>query len=338
MSFGQSTRACILGCSGLRVTSQERLFFSSNHPLGFILFARNISTGPQIQALCDELRDCVGWNAPILIDQEGGRVQRLRPPLGRDFLPPLEQCQRAGGQARRAMYLRFRIIAAELKALGIDVNCAPVADIARPDTHPFLRNRCYGDTAAEVVGLARAAADGLLDGGVVPVVKHMPGHGLGAVDSHHTLPQVTATAAALEQDDFAAFKGLNDLPMAMTAHVVYSACDSLPATVSGRMLGIMRHQIGFSGLIMTDDISMQALPGELDVRAQAAIAAGCDVVLHCSGVLEEMIAVSHVVGRMGMAARERAEGALAQRNSGGSVDISNLDAQLAILVGKQAYD
>jgi beta-N-acetylhexosaminidase len=236
------------------------------------------------------------------------------------------------------MYLRFRIIAAELKALGIDVNCAPVADIARPDTHPFLRNRCYGDTAAEVVGLARAAADGLLDGGVVPVVKHMPGHGLGAVDSHHTLPQVTATAAALEQDDFAAFKGLNDLPMAMTAHVVYSACDSLPATVSGRMLGIMRHQIGFSGLIMTDDISMQALPGELDVRAQAAIAAGCDVVLHCSGVLEEMIAVSHVVGRMGMAARQRAEGALAQRNSGGSVDISNLDAQLAILVGKQAYD
>ena len=149
------------------------------------------------------------------------------------------------------MYLRFRIIAAELKALGIDVNCAPVADIVRPDTHPFLRNRCYGDTAAEVVGLARAAADGLLDGGVVPVVKHMPGHGLGAVDSHHTLPQVTATAAALEQDDFAAFKGLNDLPMAMTAHVVYSACDSLPATVSGRMLGIMRHQIGFSGLIMT---------------------------------------------------------------------------------------
>ena len=186
--------------------------------------------------------------------------------------------------------------------------------------------------------LARAAADGLLDGGVVPVVKHMPGHGLGAVDSHHTLPQVTATAAALEQDDFAAFKGLNDLPMAMTAHVVYSACDSLPATVSGRMLGIMRHQIGFSGLIMTDDISMQALPGELDVRAQAAIAAWCDVVLHCSGVLEEMIAVSHVMGRMGMTARQRAEGALAQRNSGGSVDISNLDAQLAILVGKQAYD
>ena len=338
MSFGLGTRACILGCSGLRVTSQERRFFSSNHPLGFILFARNISTVTQVQALCDELRDCVGWNAPILIDQEGGRVQRLRPPLAREFLPPLAQCQRAGAQARRAMYLRFRIIAAELQALGIDVNCAPVADIARPDTHPFLHNRCYGETAAKVMGLARAAANGLLDGGVVPVIKHMPGHGLGVVDSHHALPQVAATAAVLEQDDFAVFTGLNDLPMAMTAHVVYAAYDMLPATVSTQMLGIMRNQIGFSGLIMTDDISMQALPDGLDARAEAAITAGCDVVLHCSGVLEEMIAVSCVVGRMGSVARQRAERALAHRNVGGSVDISNLDAQLATLVGKQADD
>ena len=334
MNLAPRTRACILGCSGVRLTAPERKFFCSSPPLGFILFARNISSATQVLALCSDLRDCVGWNAPILIDQEGGRVQRLWPPLGRAFLPPLEQCQRAGAQAGRAMYLRFRIIAAELQALGIDVNCAPVADIAHPDTHPFLRNRCYGDTAAQVVELARAAANGLLDGGVVPVVKHMPGHGRGAVDSHHALPRVTAPAAVLAREDFAAFTGLNDLPMAMTAHVVYDACDTLPATVSARMLAIMRHQIGFSGLIMTDDISMHALPGDLDGRADAAIAAGCDVVLHCSGALDEMIAVSRAVGRMSTVARQRAKAGLEQRNSGGSVDILNLDAQLATLVGK----
>ena len=332
------TSACILGCSGPVLQADEKAFFTANQPLGFILFKRNIKAADQLRRLCDELRASVGWQAPILIDQEGGRVQRLRPPLARDFLPPLTQTNRAGSLAQRAMSLRFNIIAVELQAVGIDVNCAPLADIAYPETHRFLRNRCYGETLAQVVPLARAAANGLLAGGVLPVLKHIPGHGQAQVDSHLSLPQVETCAADLIAQDFAAFKGLNDLPMAMTAHVVYSAFDECPATISGPMLKIMREQIGFSGLIMTDDISMQALPGCLPDRATKALAAGCDVVLHCTGILQEMVEVVARSGCLNAAARQRAEVALSYRGVGDIVDISDLEAQFSSLFVEQSDD
>jgi beta-N-acetylhexosaminidase len=236
------------------------------------------------------------------------------------------------------MYLRFRIIAAELQALGLDVNCAPVADIAQPETHPFLRNRCYGDTLDRVVPLARAAANGLLAGGVLPVLKHMPGHGRAQVDSHLDLPNVAASAATLQAQDFAAFAGLKDVPMAMTAHVVYDAFDLQPATISAPMLKIMRQEIGFSGLIMTDDISMQALPADVATRAALAIVAGCDVVLHCNGQIDEMRAVVAASGPLTAAARRRAELALAQRHPGDMVDISALEAQILRLTTGRAHD
>ena len=336
--LSDQTGACILGCAGLTLTIDEKSLFTQSQPLGFILFGRNIATAPQVQALCAELRASVGWHAPILIDQEGGRVQRLLPPLGRIFLPPFEHCKRAGQQAAKAMYLRFRIIAAELQALGLDVNCAPVADIAQPETHPFLRNRCYGDTLDRVVPLARAAANGLLAGGVLPVLKHMPGHGRAQVDSHLDLPNVAASAATLQAHDFAAFAGLKDVPMAMTAHVVYDAFDLQPATISAPMLKIMRQEIGFLGLIMTDDISMQALPADVATRAALAIFVGCDVVLHCNGQIDEMRAVVAASGRLTAAARRRAELALAQRHAGDMVDISALEAQILRLTTGRAHD
>ena len=204
--------ATILDAEGLRLTADEKAFFRDADPFGFILFARNIDTPDQVRALCADLRDAVGREAIITIDQEGGRVQRLRAPQWREWLPALDHVTAAGDQAAQAMYLRFRIIAAELRALGIDSNCAPLADIASDITHPFLKNRCYGTDAAQVTAMARAVADGLLDGGVLPVLKHIPGHGRATADSHLALPRVTASLDELRATDFAPFKALNDLP------------------------------------------------------------------------------------------------------------------------------
>ena len=199
-------------------------------PWGAILFARNIDTPEQVSALTAEWRDCLGRDLPILVDQEGGRVQRLGPPHWRAWPPALVQSAQSRDPVR-AMYLRGRLIAAELAALGINVNCAPLADIARADTHAILRNRCYGQTLDQVVALARAMADGLRDGGVLPVLKHMPGHGRATLDSHLALPVVTQDAATLRAQDFAAFAALSDLPLAMSAHIVFSAIDpAQPAT------------------------------------------------------------------------------------------------------------
>jgi beta-N-acetylhexosaminidase len=238
----------------------------------------------------------VGREAPILIDQEGGRVQRLHPPIARDWPAPLDQVQAAGERSADAMHLRYRIIAQELRALGIDVNCAPCADIAFPATHPFLRNRCLGDSAARVIPQARAAAEGLMAGGVLPVVKHIPGHGRAQVDSHHDLPVVDSPPGKLEATDFEVFRALADLPMAMTAHVVYTAIDDRPATLSPPVITLIRDQIGFHGLLMTDDMSMKALAGEIGALTAAAIAAGCDVALHCNGDMAEMQAVVAAAG------------------------------------------
>ncbi|CUJ33166.1 glycoside hydrolase family 3 N-terminal domain-containing protein [Cognatishimia activa] len=319
--------ATILGCEGLSLTANEKAFFADAKPFAFILFSRNIDTADQIRALCAELRASVGYDAPILIDQEGGRVQRLRSPIARDWLPPLDQIMKAGENAARSMYIRSRIQAHELRDLGIDSNCAPLVDVAVEATHPFLKNRCYGFDKDSVSEIGRAVSDGHLDGGVLPVLKHIPGHGRSQVDSHLDLPTVAASREELATD-FAPFKALNDLPMGMTAHLVYEAIDDQPATISPTMMGLIRNEIGFDGLIMTDDISMEALSGSVADRSAASIKAGCDVVLHCNGDMDEMVAVATASGTMTELTQSRANAALSARKAPKSVDIDALTAEL----------
>ena len=325
--------ATILDGDGLRLTADEKAFFRDVNPFGFILFARNIETPDQVRALCNDYREAVGRECPITIDQEGGRVQRLRSPTWREWLPPLEFVEAAGESAARAMYLRYRVVAHELRDIGIDSNCAPMVDVADAQTHDFLRNRCYGTSPTVVATLGRAAADGLLDGGVLPVVKHIPGHGRATADSHFDLPKVTALRGGLDTHDFAPFKDLNDLPMGMTAHLVYDAIDSAPATLSKRVMDVIRNDIGFDGLIMTDDISMKALSGDLGTLSRTSLDAGCDVILHCNGSLAERQLVAQAAGEMTDIAQKRAERALMKRKTPDQIDIAALDAELEALLG-----
>ena len=328
--------AVILGCEGPRLSQREQEFFRQIRPFGFILFARNIEDAEQVTALCAELRACVAHDAPILIDQEGGRVQRFRPPLGREWPAPLAFVEQAGAAAERAMYLRYRLIAEELRACGVDANCAPLVDVAEEGTHPFLKDRCYGFSPEEVLRLGRAVAEGLMDGGVYPVLKHIPGHGRARADSHLDLPRVSAERAALARD-FAPFRALNDLAMGMTAHLVYEAIDNQPATVSPAMMQLIRDEIGFDGLIMTDDISMQALSGTLAERSEASIRAGCNVILHCNGNFDEMVEVAGAAGVLSGAGAARADAVLQARPKAIAVDISALTAELEALLSGQGY-
>jgi beta-N-acetylhexosaminidase len=326
----------IFGCEGLTLTRDEAAFFRDADPFGFVLFARNLETPDQIRALTQALRDAVGRDAIITIDQEGGRVQRLRGPRWREWPAPLDTVAQAKDPLR-AMWIAARLIAHELAALGIDSNCAPCADLARPETHAFLKNRCYGGDVSVVAATGRAVADGLLAGGVLPVVKHMPGHGRATLDTHHSLPTVNATQAELAVTDFAAFAALADLPMAMTAHIVFSAYDDRPATQSPAMIRVIRDVIGFHGLLLTDDLNMQALSGTVAARAAAALAAGCDIALHCKGTVVEMAATAAAAGTMSAATRARADTALAQRRIPVPVDIPALDAEFAKLMGEGAH-
>ena len=326
--------AVIFGPEGHAVTDWEKSFFRDADPLGFILFARNVDTPDQLRRLTGNLRAAVGRDAPVLIDQEGGRVQRMRAPHWREYLPPLGQMAVARDPLR-AMYLRYRLIADELRAVGIDANCAPTADVADAQTHPFLRNRCYGETVNVVIDAARVVVAGLISGGVLPVLKHIPGHGRARVDSHKGLPRVSAKRADLEAQDFAPFKALNDLPMGMTAHIVFEDIDpGAPATTSAKMMQVIRDDIGFGGLIMTDDLSMEALQGDLTTRAAASIAAGCDVVLHCNGFAKEMEQVAAASGAMSDAAQARADAALAMRKMPTPIDIHALEAEFRGLLGE----
>ncbi|GLS87759.1 beta-N-acetylhexosaminidase [Cypionkella aquatica] len=326
--------AAIFGCAGLSLTARERDFFRDYDPLGFIVFARNIDTPAQITRLTADLRDSVGRDAPVLVDQEGGRVQRLRAPHWAEWAPPLDTVDKAGAHATQAMALRSMVIAAELRAVGIDANCAPVADIGGPETHPFLRNRCYGQDVETVTKIARAVADAHLEIGVLPVVKHMPGHGRSVSDTHLDLPTVTTDRATLAATDFAPFRALADLPMAMTAHIIFAAYDHLPATQSPKMIEVIRNEIGFGGLLMTDDLNMQALKGTLGERTARSMAAGCDIALHCKGEMAEMLEVAAAAGSMTDAARARAKAALAQRRPAKSVDIAALKAEFSALLGE----
>ncbi|MBS3979869.1 MAG: glycoside hydrolase family 3 protein [Rhodobacteraceae bacterium] len=329
MSLGQG--AAIFGCAGPRLLPEERAFYRDADPFGFILFARNVEDPDQLRRLTADLRDAVGWEAPILVDQEGGRVQRLRAPHWRDWAPPLDTVAGAGSvkAAERVMRLRATVIAAELAAVGIDANCIPTLDVARPETHPFLMNRCYGRDPDTVARIGRAVAEGLMAGGVLPVMKHMPGHGLSRVDTHHDLPTVDASHIDLTAVDFAPFRALRDLPMAMTAHLVFAALDAdRPATQSPRVIRVIREEIGFQGLLMSDDLNMQALSGTLAERTARTIAAGVDIALHCKGDLAEMVEVAGAAGVMGPAALARAQAAVAARRPG-PVDLEAVLAELA---------
>jgi len=289
--FAEKVPAAIaFGCAGPALTPDEKAFYRDADPFGFILFRRNVETPEQVRALVSDLRDSVGRNAPVLIDQEGGRVARLRPPHW-PALPAAAQVGALGANAARAAWLHGRLLAAMLADLGIDVDCAPVADVPVPGSHDVIGDRAFAGDPALVSVLAAAQADGLLAGGVLPVVKHVPGHGRAFADSHQELPVVTTGLAELEAWDFAPFKALAGLPLAMVAHVVYSAIDpDHPSSVSSKVIGeIVRGRIGFDGLLFSDDLSMQALSGTVGTRTAAVLAAGCDIALHCNGKMDEML-------------------------------------------------
>jgi beta-N-acetylhexosaminidase len=321
-----AARAFITGLSGLNVSADERAFLKEAQPWGLIIFKRNVNTPQQVTELANSFRDAVGWAAPVLVDQEGGRVQRLGPPHWPVFPPgarygALYDRDVASGLA--AAQLAGHLIAAELNVLGIDVDCLPLADVLAPGADPVIGDRAYGSEPGKVAAIAGAIAQGLLAGGVLPVLKHLPGHGRATADSHHKLPVVDTDRATLESTDFAAFRPLASLPLGMTAHVVFSAIDpDAPATTSVTMVReVIRGFIGFRGLLMSDDVSMKALSGTIAERSRAAFAAGCDVVLHCNGDLREMSAVAGAAPPLAGDAAARAEAALAQREAPEEFDV-----------------
>jgi len=317
------TSACILGCAGTQLNADERSLFASAEPFGMILFARNVEDPDQVRALVHDFRSIVGrTDAPVLIDQEGGRVQRLRPPHWPDF-PPAEVFGKLYEQDRavgiEAVRLGALLIAGELAALGINVDCLPVADLRHPDGHGIIGDRAYGADPDMVATLGGAAADGLVEGGVLPVMKHIPGHGRARADSHEALPVVETPLSELDRTDFESFRRLAHLPVAMTAHVVYTALDAeRPATVSPVVVAeTIRGRIGFDGLLLTDDLSMKALAGTLGNRTEASLAAGCEVALHCNGRIDEMREVVAASPRLAGEAARRAGAALGRLKSPG---------------------
>ncbi|MFK8251484.1 beta-N-acetylhexosaminidase [Ancylobacter terrae] len=322
-------RAFIAGCAGPVLTPAERAFFAQAAPWGFILFRRNVETPDQLRALVADLRAAVGRHAPVLIDQEGGRVQRLGPPHWPAYPPAAVFAGMAEqGRAHAAMdaaRLGARLMAEDLASLGIDVDCVPCADLRLPEGHGIIGDRAYGETPSQVASLARAAADGLLDAGVLPVLKHIPGHGRARADSHEALPVVETPRDVLEATDFEPFRRLNDLPLGMTAHVVYAAIDpDHPATTSARVIAeIIRGHIGFDGALMSDDLSMKALAGSFAARTRASIAAGCDLVLHCNGDMAEMAEVAAAAPLLEGEAARRCASALARIRRSGDFDVSS---------------
>ncbi len=334
------SRAFITGLSGTVLTDNERAFLRDQTPWGFILFKRNVETPSQVAELVRQLRNGVGNpDAPVLIDQEGGRVQRLSPPQwpvyppGAVFGALYDQDRPAGLEAA---YLASRLIAADLADLGITVDCLPLADVPVPGSDAVIGDRAYGTSPEKVANIARAVTNGLVEGGVLPVLKHIPGHGRATADSHAALPTVDTTVSELALTDFAAFRPLADLPMAMTAHVVFSALDGAhPATTSATIIEqVIRGSIGFQGLLMSDDVSMNALEGSIAERTRAIFAAGCDVVLHCNGKFDEMAAVASETPMLAGEALARAQRALASRMAPKTFDRVSGRARLAELMAR----
>ena len=335
-----STRAFITGVSGLELTGTEREFIRAERPWGFILFKRNVETPEQVIRLLRDLREIVDEpDAPVLIDQEGGQVQRLRPPhwplypAGAAFGELYDIDPALGISAAR---LSARLIAADLTDLGVTVDCLPLADVPVPGADAVIGDRAYGSEPKKVVAIARAVTDGLEQGGILPVLKHIPGHGRATADSHLKLPTVDTSKKELERTDFAAFQPLADLPMAMTAHVVFSALDPVhPATTSATIVEqVIRGVIGFQGLLMSDDVGMNALAGSFAERTRAVFAAGCDVVLHCSGKLDEMREIASETPELSGRALERARQAMASRRAPQPFDRVAARAELDALIDR----
>jgi beta-N-acetylhexosaminidase len=331
-------KAFIAGVTATKLSAEERAFIASERPWGFILFKRNIETPAQVAALTEQLREAVGEpGAPIFVDQEGGPVQRLRPPhwsnypAGAIFGQLYDIAPAIGMTAAR---LSARLIADDLLRIGITVDCVPLADVPVPGADAVIGDRAYGAEPGKVAQIARAVAEGLDQGGILPVVKHIPGHGRATADSHLRLPVVDAPKKELERTDFAAFRPLADLPMAMTAHVVFSAYDPVqPATTSATIVErVIRGLIGFQGLLMSDDVSMNALAGSIAERTRAIFAAGCDLVLHCSGKMSEMRDVASETPELSGKALERARRALAARKAPQPFDRAAARAELDALI------
>lgn len=300
-------KAFICGVKGQYLTAQEQEFLQREQPYGVILFARNCANPEQVTTLCREIKACLKHPfAAILIDQEGGRVARLRPPHWRKYPPA------AAFKTADAVKLNARAIADELAALGITTDCAPLADIPVEGSHDIIGDRAFGKTPEQVARLARAQAEGLMEGGITPILKHIPGHGRAVADSHEELPVVDAPLDVLERTDFAPFRALRDIPLGMTAHILYTALDAkMVATQSKKVIGYIRETIGFDGLLMSDDLSMKALGGTYAERTKATFAAGCDLALHCNGKMDEMLQVASASPELTGEALRRARAAKA---------------------------
>lgn len=332
----------IYGCAGTSLSADERAFFRDVAPWGFILFKRNIKSPEQVRVLVQELRDTVSeMAAPVLIDQEGGRVARLSPPTWR-ARPPAARFgalfETAADAAREATYLNARLIANDLAGLGINVDCLPVLDVPAEGAHDIIGDRAFARDPHTIIELGRAQIAGLLDGGVLPVMKHIPGHGRAGADSHLALPRVGASAEELSATDFVTFRSLDTCPVAMTAHVVYESIDpQRPATTSPKVIrDVIRGEIGFEGLLMSDDLSMKALDGPLSMRARHALFAGCDLALHCNGDMDEMRDVASEVGILEGLALARSQRALAHLRDAPAFDAEAAEARLTALLGGAA--
>ena len=332
----RSCKAVFFGLEGLAVSPAERAFFKEVNPLGFILFARNIESRDQVKKLTAELASIVGHSRPlILIDQEGGRVARLKPPHWRKspaaglFAGLAAQNKEQAGEG---VYVNARLIASELHELGITVNCAPMADLLAPGSHEIVGDRAYGSDPDQVSFLAQKMAEGLLDGGVLPVLKHIPGHGRAKVDSHFSLPVVDVSLEELKKTDFVPFKALSHIPMGMTAHILYTAIDkNRVATLSPDVIRLVREELGYDGLLMTDDISMKALSGSLATLTTQSIEAGCDVVLHCNGKMKEMQEIAAACPKISDASLARLERAVLQIKSPEEFDVAEAESKLSAL-------
>jgi beta-N-acetylhexosaminidase len=326
--------AFISGCEGLSLIEREKSFFRDARPCGLILFKRNCSDADQIRRLVDDFHDATGGGALVLIDQEGGRVQRLVPPnwqrypAGRCFGALYGQDPEKGLEAAR---LSARLIARDLAELGVTVNCAPVLDLPVAGAHDVIGDRAYGETVQAVSALGRAVAEGYLEGGVLPVIKHIPGHGRAKVDSHASLPAIEASHAELSATDFLPFRALRDMPLGMTAHLLIPDIDpDRPSSASSTIIqGVIRGEIGFHGLLMCDDLGMGALAGDMKERTRAVLAAGCDVALHCSGILPEMEQVASVAPALAGDPARRFDAARARLMPAASLDVARAEALIA---------
>lgn len=337
--MSKETSRAIFGCAGTELLPEERDFFRDIKPWGFILFGRNVQDPVQVRKLVEALRETVGSvQAPVLIDQEGGRVARLKPPHWK-VRPPAKRFadlhESAPEAAREAAYLNARLIAHELLGLGINVDCTPVLDVPVEGADGVIGDRSYGNDPSVIIDLGRTVIEGMIEGGVLPVMKHIPGHGRATADTHVALPRVATPAEELSATDFVTFRSLNSCPMAMTAHVVYEALDpQRPATTSPKIIReVIRGEIGFEGLLMSDDLSMKALSGSMDHRTKASLFAGCDVVLHCNGDMAEMREIAVELKPLSDIHLKRADAALAHLSAPDEFDVQKAGARLAELLG-----